>query len=474
MSNSAKRVRRRREVKFRRRVAEITQRLRQGEGLVFRELLGAEVVERLLLEVGYAGQERIYSPLVVLGVFLSQVLSADQSCRAAVARLNADRVAQELPPCSPETGAYCVARARLPEELFSKLVRTTGEQLQAAAPAAWLVQGRPVKLVDGVTVTMPDTAENQAEYPQPSSQEPGLGFPIARMVVIFSLAVGAVLDYAVGPYAGKKTGENQLFRGWMDGLSKDDVVVADRYYASYWDFALLEQRGVDLVTRLHQMRRADFRRGTRLGTDDHLVAYEKPQRPYWMDQATYDSLPNEIVLREVKVRVRIPGCRVRDYVLVTSLFDPEKFSAAELAALYRERWQVELDLRSLKSTMHMDHLRCLTPALVRKEIAMHLTAYNLVRHLMAEAAALTDQAPRQLSFQGALQTLTAHRDRGLLDGGYHLETHAALLASVATHTVGHRPHRVEPRAVKRRRKCRFLTVPRPQAKTRLLKRRSAD
>lgn len=491
MSKGKRARRRQAERRFVRTVAEISAQLREHGGLAFRELLSTDLVESILRDIGHSAQDRIYSPAVTIWVFLSQVLSADQSCRAAVARLIADRAARGESSCSPETGAYCVARSRLPEEFYSKLVTTTGNRLQdeavaresatqtaTVAPAAdggpstsmsWLWLGRTVKVVDGTTVLMPDTAENQSEYPQHPQQRIGLGFPIARLVVVFSLAVGAVLEYAIGPHQGKQTGENQLFRGLFDKLSRGDVILGDRFYGSYWDFALLDQRGIDLVTRLHQKRHADFRRGTRLGPCDHLVVWDKPARPEWMDQETYDSLPDELVLRELKVQIRIPGVRVREYVLVTSLFDDSKYSAENLANLYRERWNAELDLRSLKTTMHMDFLRCLTPEMVRKEIAMHLLAYNLVRALLAEAADLTDQLPRKLSFKGAMQTLNAMRDHGLLDSQCNEEHYAVLIASIATHAVGHRPNRVEPRANKHRPKITFLTVPRTEARRRLLK-----
>jgi hypothetical protein len=489
MSKGKRARKRQAERRFAKTVASISARLQAQAGLPFQELLPTDLVETILRDIGHSAQDRIYTPAVTLWVFLSQVLSADHSCRAAVARLIADRAARGESTCSPETGAYCIARSRLPEDFYSRLVITTGNRLQDAAgthesrsgtsasPTAdmgessshsWLWLGRAVKVVDGTTVLMPDTADNQLEYPQHSELERGLGFPIARLAVIFSLAVGTVLAYAMGPMQGKKTGENQLFRSLFDRLSRGDVVLADRLYGSFWDFALLDQRGIDLVAR--SLRRSDFRRGTRLGPGDHLVIWDKPKRPDWMDEETYDSLPDELVLREVKVRVRIPGCRVQEFVVVTSLFDHNEYSAMDLADLYRARWNAELDLRSLKTTMQMEFLRCLTPEMVRKEIAMHLLAYNLVRTVVAEAAALTDQIPRNLSFKGAMQTITAMRDRGLLDHDHDLYHHAILLASIATHRVGDRPNRVEPRAVKRRpKRARLLTVPRAEARRRLLK-----
>jgi hypothetical protein len=456
--------------RFAARVEQAVEELRREPGLPFDKLLEADLVERFVTELGVVFRDRIYTPVVTLWVFLSQVLSPDHSCREAVARLIAHRVAHGEDPCSPETGTYCTARQRLPEALFTKLVRATAEQSNLECPDAWLWKGRRVKIVDGSTVTMPDTAENQAEYPQPSSQPAGLGFPMARIVVVFCLTLGTVLEWAAGPCRGKRTGENNLFRGLRGGLEAGDVLLADRYFASYWEFALLETQGVDLVTRVHQRRVVDFRRGFRLGPWEHLVVWAKPpQRPDWLDEATYRGLPDQIVVRELKVRVARRGFRVRQFVIATTLFDDEQVSAEELAALYRARWHAELDLRSLKAAMHMATLRCRTPEMVRKEIAMHLVAYNLLRRVMAEAARMHDLRPRDISFTGALQTVQAFRAQGLLDRVVSPTIHATLLTAIASHQVGDRPNRVEPRAVKRRAKHALLTKPRPEARKQLLK-----
>ena len=267
------------------------------------------------------------------------------------------------------------------------------------------------------------------------------------------------------------TGENQLFRAMLDLLEPHDVVLADRYYASFWDFALLDQRNVRLVTRQHQLRTTDFRRGTRLGQGDHLVTWAKPQqRPDWLDRETYERLPGELILREVRIRVEPSGFRVREYVLVTTLSDHEHYTTDDLADLYRQRWHAEWNRRSLKSAMWnrrslksampMNHLRCLTPEMVRKEIAMHLLADNTIRRLMAEAARHHDLRPTAVSFTGALQTLRAFHEQGLLEDTPSTDTVATLLTAIARHRVGDRPHRNEPRANKRRPKYKFLTKPR--------------
>jgi DDE family transposase len=192
--------------------------------------------------------------------------------------------------------------------------------------------------VDGRTVSMPDTPSNQREFPQPRTQKPGLGFPLARIVVPFSVTVGTARDVVRGRYQGNQTGETALFRSLHDQLEADDLLLADRYYSSYWEFAFIQQRGADLISRLHQQRRADCRRGRRLGKDDHVVSWSKPSRPDWMAAATSDSLPTTLTMREVRVRVRHPGFRTRVLVVVTTLTDTAELPREELALRYRLRW----------------------------------------------------------------------------------------------------------------------------------------
>jgi hypothetical protein len=318
--------------------------------------------------------------------------------------------------------------------------------------------------VDGSTFTMPDTPENQSEYPQVPAQRPGCGFPIARFVVVFSLAVGTVLNAALGKYQGKLTGENSLFRTLHPMLKEGDVVLADRCFSGWFDLALLRQRGAHVVVRKHQMRPTDFRRGQRLGKDDHLVCWKKPARPNWMSREEYDALPDSLTLREVRVRVTKKGFRTRELLVVTTLLDAEKYPTEEITKLYRRRWQAELELRSLKIVMQMDHLRCKTPHRVRNEFYMHLAAYNLIRQTMAAAAARAGVEPWTISFKGALQTL--NRLLPLLSGSLSTDTWCdALLDAIAAHVVGNRPDRFEPRVKKRRPKpYRKMTKPRHEYK----------
>lgn len=445
--------------------------LRHAPQLPFHDLLDPASVQRVLQDHHVRFRDRIFSPLVTLWTFLSQVLSPDHSCREAVARVIAFRVARGEEPCGPETGSFCKARQRLPLTVLTDLARGRAQQLDEQAKDAWTWKGRPVQLVDGTTVSMPDTVANQEAFPQPRSQKAGVGFPLARLVAVISLATGAVRELALGPSRGKETGETALLRTLWDRFATGTILLGDRYFASFFGIAPLRQRGVDGLFRMHQRRKYDFRRGRRLGVEDHVVRWTKPPRPEWMDEALYVQLPEEMWIRELRVKVQRDGFRVDELVLVTTLLDSQGYTKEELADLYLERWNIELDLRSIKSVMQMDVLRCETPAMVEKEIWMHLLAYNLIRGLMACAAAVHGKEPRCLSFKGALQALGAFRESLQWTRGRRRRMlWDALLKVIAFHEVGDRPNRVEPRAIKRRPKPhRFLNQPRQQARDRLLK-----
>jgi hypothetical protein len=430
---------------FRRVVSEA----RHGDDLFFAGLLSEDRIRQAFGTARWLWRGWIYTPAVTIWVFLSQCLSADHSCRDAVAQLIAWRLVRGLRPCSAETGAYCTAREGLPEEVCSQLMRDTGRRVDEEAPDKWRWLGHRVLDVDGSTMTMPDTRANQAEYPQPSSQKRGCGFPIARIVVVFSLAVGTVLDAAIGPYRGKQTGENSLFRTLHGLLREGDVVLADRYFSGWFDIGLLKNRQVDIVVRKHQLRGTDFRTGKRLGREDHLVQWNKPKRPVWMSKEQYAQLPDSLTMREVRVHVQQKGFRTKELVVVTTLLDAEKYPAAEIAQLYRRRWQAELNLRSLKIVLQMDHLRCKTPHRVRNEFHMHLVAYNLIRQVMAQAAFQANLEPWAVSFKGTQQTL--NRLLPLLSTNVSTDDWCdTVLQAIATYQVGNRPDRLEPRVKKRR------------------------
>jgi hypothetical protein len=443
------------------------------QGLFFSECLSPESVRSACEKLQHEFRDRIFSPAITLWVFLAQVLSADHSCREAVAKLNFWRLARGLRPCSPDTGSYCEARQRLPEALFVELVRSTGKELCEKADAAWQWRGRVVKVVDGATVTMADTRENQQAYPQSRAQAEGVGCPIARIVVVFSLAVGVVIDAAIGPYKGKQTGENNLFRRLLGCFLPGEIALADGYYASFWDFAFLLERGVDLVARAHHKRKLDFRNGLKLGPYDQVIRYWKPvQRPAWLDRATYERLPDSIQVRQLRYSIEQPGFRTRLITLATTLVDANRYSADALANLYRCRWQAELNLRSLKTHLQMEHLRAKKPDTIRKEFYTHLLAYNLIRGTMLEAAMMAGVAPHQLSFKGALQSLGAFLGLVIADTRNARRHYLALLCMIATHRVATRPNRIEPRLVKRRPKPhKLLQEPRTAARNRLRKQR---
>lgn len=423
----------------------------QAEDLPFANLLTAERLECILREENVHWSERVFTPMVTLWAFLSQVMTADGSCRAAVARVAAWLVAQGRSACRAGSDAYCKARQRLPESLLRRLVRETGQELSQMADREWLWKGRRVLLGDGSTHSMPDTPANRKAYPQSAAQKAGVGFPIVRSMFLFCLSTGAALNAAFAPFKGKKTGENSLLRTILDTFRSGDIALFDRYFSGYFDVALLQERGVDVVSRGHQLRKRDFRTGERLGPFDHIVTWSKPQRRESLDRETYDALPMTMRIREVAVTVAQKGFRVRHLVVQTTLLDADFASSRDLAQLYRCRWHVELDLRSLKITLGMDVLTCKTPEMVRKEIWTRLLAYNLIRGLMAQSAYDLGAHPRDLSFQAALSFLREIAAQlQYASGDTRIELRAALLIAINANRVNNRPDRVEPRQRKRR------------------------
>lgn len=407
-----------------------------------------------------AYRERLYTPTVTLSLFMAQVLSSDGSCQNTVNTFVVNRVFNGLEPCSTGTSAYCKARQSLPLEMVSGIARQTGGVLVEHTPKTWHWRNRRVKLVDGTTVTMPDTPENQAVYPQQNGQKPGLGFPIARIVGLICLESGAVLDAAIGPFKGKGASEHALFRQLLDTLKPGDVVLADRYYCSYWLIAELLGRGVDVVFGQHGARKTDFRKGKRLGARDHIVEWTKPLAcPKWMEKEEYKNFPETLRIRETKVAGK---------VLVTTILSSSDVSKSELSELYKQRWQVELDLRNIKTTLGMETLSCMTPQMNEKEMWVYLLSYNLIRLLMCQAALQTDICPRQISFKHTLQVWVAWSNHPweAIENGQK----ALLFMLIAEQRVGNRYGRVEPRAVKKRPKpYPRLMKPRGQARDEIRK-----
>lgn len=444
----------------------------QQPGLPFAEVLRAEAIERWFAENdALFGQRDIFSTPIVLWAFLAQVLreGKEAACAAAVADIATYMQQTGGPVPSGDTGDYCRARAKLDLGALHGLTAQVAQQLETKADRSWLWHGLHAKLIDGFTFTMPDTPENQAEFPQQTNQKPGAGFPIARACVVLSLATAAIHNLSIGPYQGKETGESALLRDILDCLKEGDVAVFDRYFCSFMMLAILRLGGVHFCTRLHQRRLSDFRRGRRLGPDDHLVTWIRPARPPWMSEELYARIPQTMTLRELRFQVTVPGRRVQTLTVVTSLTDAEAYPPEEIAALYGYRWNAELDIRDIKQTLGLDHVRCKTPNMVRRELWVTLLAYNLIRKLIATAAALHEKQPRQLGFTLACQTVLS--SWMLLATGTcrdERELWRLALERIAANEVANRPGRIEPRMIKRRRDLYpIMHEPRQQLRVKL-------
>jgi hypothetical protein len=427
---------------------EVRARFARDQGLPFAHTLSEHCILETLDEHAVKYRNRLFGPVTTIWGFLSQVLSEDHSCRDVVSRIIAHRVASGLEACSPNTASYCNARARIPTAVLRCLTRRTAQQLQTCLPDGWKWNGRNVFIADGSHVWMPDTPENQAVYPQPLVQQPGIGFPLARVAVLLSLATGACHDLAIAPYAGKGTGETTLLRRMYDSLCPGDVVLADALFDNYFLACELRQLGVELVARVQAERVGS--RTVESRPDGEVILWQRPNKPRGMTGEQYRRYPKSLLMRQVAVDARDRNNRAERFKVVTTILDAT-IDGGQLGDLYERRWEGEIDIRSIKSVMQMEFLRCKTPEMVHKEIWAHLLAYNLLRTAMAVAAGENGIEPRQVSFKGAKQAVTAFapkieaarpKDRpALID---------AMLTVIAYHRVGNRPGRWEPRARKRR------------------------
>jgi Transposase DDE domain len=432
-------------------------------GLPFSQVLTESKILNVLNDHGVKYRDRIFDPVTTIWGFLSQVLSDDHSCRDAVSRIIAHRAESCIRVCSPNTASYCNARSRIKTGVLRTLAKRTSLELQSSVPDEWKWNGKTVMIADGSHVSMPDTPKNQASYPQPPTQRPGLGFPLARITVLLSLATGACHDLAIAPYKGKGTGETTLLRQMYASLNPGDVVLADALFDNYFLASELRDRGVDLVARVKYPRNGSLREECKSGGS--ILVWQRPGKPRGMKGKKYRSYPKTLLMREVAVDARDKNNRVEQFKVITTILD-QSVDGGQIGNLYERRWSGEVDLRAIKSTMKMDILRCKTPEMVEKEIWTHLLAYNLLRTIMAVAANENGLEPRQVSFKGTKQILTSFapkiesarpKDRPpLID---------AMLVAVAYNRVGDRPGRWEPRAGKRRRKPKTrLTQPRDIAK----------
>jgi hypothetical protein len=438
-------------------------RFARNEGLPFADVLTEARIFDVLNEHGVEYRDRVFTPVTTIWSFLSQVLSDDHSCRDAVARVIAHQAASGASVCSPNTASYCNARGRLRTDVLRTLAKRTAQELQDGAADAWKWNGRNVFIADGSHVSMPDTPENQASYPQPPQQQAGLGFPLARLTVLLSLATGACHDLAIAAYEGKGTGETTLLRAMYDALKPGDVILADALFDNYFLVCDLRERGIDLVARAQYQRVGSQTAESR--PDGDILVWQRPNKPRGMTGERYRRYPKTLLMRQVAVDARGKNNRAEQFHVITTILDA-LIDGGQFGDLYERRWDGEVDIRSIKSTMRMDVLRCKTPAMVEKEIWAHLLAYNLLRTVMVVAAGENGIEPREVSFKGAKQAVTAFApkmeaarpdDRPALI--------AAMLTAVAYYRVGNRPGRWEPRARKRRPKPGArLTQPRATAK----------
>jgi Transposase DDE domain len=443
------------------------QQFLQGDASMFDQALSATAMASLVNTHMPNHRERTYTPLDTLRLFVGQVLSADRACQDVVGRRLSERIAQDQSESSLTTGSYCDARQRLPIAIPTTLSNALGAQLEFLAPIDWRWHGRSVKIFDGTTVSMPDTISNQQAYPQSHEQKPGLGFPIARIGALLGLASGAMLGYQVVACEGKGTGEQTLLGNLLDHLNANDILLADALLATWWIIEGATRRGADVVMAQHGKRITDFTRGQRLGKNDHIVQWPRPPKPKAMSAEQYADYPEFIMMREVEANGR---------VLVTTLLDAKTITPAALASLYKMRWNIEVDFRTIKATLAMDVLRCKSQAMIEKEIAVYFLAYNLVRWAMVKAALLADVLPRMLSFSGAKRVLSAFADQLRRMSGDEIQgLIATVLRNIGRLRLPQRPDRIEPRAKKRRpKKLPLLTVTRQVARDLILAQRNLN
>lgn len=416
---------------------------------------------------GVMSRQRLFSKENTFWAFFSQILDADGGCKEVIRKLQAYASLQGIVFPSSSTASYCTARKNLNLQTLTEIFEHTAKQ-QDRSRGTGRLKKRRVVVVDGTGVSMPDTAENQEIWPQSASQKPGCGFPTARICACFSLESGTLLSYAI---ANKKSHELQLFRQQWQTLQPGDIFLGDKAFCSYFDIAQLKEQGIDSVVTL--ARRAPVREGgsiKRLAPDDLLITWPRPKYNPKLSysQEEWNSLPQELTLRQIKVSISYPGFRVRHFHIVTTLLDAVQYPSSELADLYFQRWDVELFFRDIKTTMGMDVLRCLSPEMVRKEILMYFIAYNCIRQLMTEAAREADIAVRTVSFKGSLQALRnwqPHLNPSRIGKVERYRLLCDLYEAITDTPLRQRPGRSEPRCRKRRPKnYELLTAPRHEKK----------
>ena len=427
------------------------QHLRRQSLLHLDPLFGPFLPPGLLAQAdaGTNSRDRIYNIRRTFFGFLYQVLNPRCPCREVVRQIQALFALQGGRWVGEGTGGWCQARARLPWDILPRLRCAAAAH---AEKAGQLWRGLRVKVIDGTSISLPDTTQNQRAYPQPGGQKPGCGFPLLKLVGVFNLASGALLDYAKG---NKHQHELNLLYRLLDQFKAGDLALADRGFNSYTLLALLLLHGAHSLFRLHQRRPADLRKGKRLGKNDRLMVWDKPQlwqRPRYLSKAIWKLIPRQLSVRMVRFTLTVPGFRTQSLTLVTTLLDAQAYPAEELARLYARRWRIELWFRDLKTSMGMETLRCKSPNMAHKELEMFFIAYNLIRALMMEAGLIHDVPMDRLSFKGTVDSVrqfsVAIAQARARKQQNQLIAH--LLETIARDQVPDRPGRREPRAVKRR------------------------
>jgi hypothetical protein len=428
------------------------------EGLFPMHLLSQE-------DEGANSRERVFTLLLTFECFLWQILKPKTACREVVRQVQALFRNRHLGPVDEGTSAYCQARRRLPKERLERILAATAATADQRAGAGGCLAGRPVKVVDGSSTQLPDTRRNQKRYPQPSQQKPGCGFPVLKFLLLFSLNSGSVLNAVMGSLHNH---DLRLLRQWQSELKKGDILLGDRAYGEYTTLATWPQQGVDVVARLHQKRKVDFRKARRLAKNDALFVWTKGlQQSDVLTAKQWNHLPDQITVRILRFTATIRGHRARRITLVTSLLDPTLYPAEQLIGLYARRWRLELCLRDLKTTMGMEQLRCESPDMAEKELLMFLIGHNVIRCLMAEAVARHQVDLERVSFKGTIDAARQYSAAILEARSRKMRAQLwdDLLLNLARDLVPHRPNRSEPRAVKRRPKpFPLLTKPRHQFK----------
>ena len=414
--------------------------------------LSSEIPPELLSSQSTTQRDRIYPNEVTFWAFLAQILSEDGSCARAVARVQEWMRSKGLPIPSAATASYAEARKVLPMEMLREVNRSLCDQLDQSLSIDDCWRVFRVKAEDGTSAQMPDTPANQEAYPQPSGQAPGCGFPVIGLVGLIDLNHGGLRDFSDNTVeTGELRGHDQL----EAYLTKGDLLVGDRLYSSYEGIARGKVKGVEFIGRNHQARKMDFRRGRKIGPNERLQKWEKPRQPALsrLPAEEWEALPEELEMRIIRTKGPNREGKQRTRYVVTTLVYAEKYPWEEVASLYVHRWEIELRFRDIKTTMGMEMLRTKSPEMVRKEVLMHMIAYNAIRLLMLKAGKACGVSHRRISFKGVIQVMEESRigfEKASGKTRQEAKEKDNLLRRIAERVVIERPGRNEPRKKKRR------------------------